>query len=724
MHLDSSDALSKLRRVAGMGLVEIRNRGRQESFKWIDRIRLDDSRVPDPLAALRRHAPELAGPRAVLELLNERVPARFFACCATGGIDVVKQQFPETVREILIAADRLQGGEFDLLGYRGLRFGNPIDWHLDPVHARRSPLAHWSRIDALDPASVGDSKVVWELNRHQWIVRLAQAFALTGDRRHAAAATQAIDQWLDANPPGFGINWSSSLEVAMRLMSWSWVLMLLRDEIESRIAVRMLASIHAHASHVQKYLSHYFSPNTHLTGEALGLFYAGTLFPEFRDAERWRATGASTLIEQADKQISDDGVYFEQSTCYQRYTCDIYLHFLALAARNGADVPERTREHVIRMVDFLVALRRPDGTMPAIGDADGGSLMPLAPRAADDFRGVLAVAGAMFERADFVGAGGDSAPEVAWLLGADGVDALTRTGAAGPVGALSRVFTSGGYAVMRTDWGSGAHQMIVDIGPVGAYGHGHADLLSIQCSIFGEPCLVDAGTFDYTAEPEWRDYFRGTSAHSTVTIDGQNQARSNGPFNWRQRPRATLREWQSTPDFDLVDAEHNAFVALNTPVIHRRRVLFVKPDFWLVVDDLLGYGVHSADLRFHFAPLPVALRGTTARAETGNGCALWVVPFGNVEVEASIACGQTAPIRGWHSPDYGRRMPAPTLTYSWSAALPARVLTVLYPDRQRRTAPPQIHLLHDRAGLPIGVRVEQPRVAVRIDGPGAAIERG
>jgi hypothetical protein len=262
-----------------MGLVEIGNRGRQESSKWFDRIALGNNRAADPLIALRRHAPSLASPEATMALLSERLPARFFACCATGTMDAVKQQCPDAVRRILLDADRLQAGDFDLLGHRGLRFGDPIDWHLDPVHARRAPLAHWSRIDALDPVRVGDSKVIWELNRHQWIVRLALAFALTGDRWHAATATEAIDQWLDANQVGVGINWSSSLEVAMRLISWSWVLMLLRDEIEPALAVRMLASIHAHASHVQKYLSHYFSPNTHLTGEALGLFYAGTLFP-------------------------------------------------------------------------------------------------------------------------------------------------------------------------------------------------------------------------------------------------------------------------------------------------------------------------------------------------------------------------------------------------------------------------------------------------------------
>src|SRR4029077_14684511 len=140
---------------------------------------------------------------------------------------------------------------------------------------RRSPLLHWSQIDPLDPALVGDSKVVWELNRHQWIVGLGQAWALTNDDRYAERAVASIDAWLDANPPGTGINWASSLEVALRLMSWCWTLVLLRDfaALSNTWVLKVLSAIWLHAAHVRRYLSYYFSPNTHLTGEALGLFY-------------------------------------------------------------------------------------------------------------------------------------------------------------------------------------------------------------------------------------------------------------------------------------------------------------------------------------------------------------------------------------------------------------------------------------------------------------------
>jgi hypothetical protein len=412
------------------------------------------------------------------------------------------------------------------------------------------------------------------------------------------------------------------------------VLALLRNtSLLDAIATDILASIHAHATHVQRYLSNYYSPNTHLTGEALGLFYAGTLYPQFDAAAPWRDTGAATLIEQAQKQITADGVYFEQSTCYQRYTCDIYLHFLLLAERSRYGVPSLVRDRLDRMSTFMDAITLDDGSVPSIGDEDGGRLMPV---------------------------------ETLWLTGAPAAIRSTST-------RESRLFRDGGYAILQ----SGPHQMIVDVGPLGAFGHGHADLLSIQCSIFGERCLVDAGTYGYTAEPEWRDYFRGTAAHNTVTIDGASQATANGPFGWQQRPAVTINEWQANDGIDIIDARHNAYAG----VTHRRRVMLIKPGVFLVIDDLTGQGRHSFELTFQFAPMDVALMSsTTARAITPNGRSLWIMPFASTPLKAEIVTGRMNPIRGWVSADYGQRTPAPALVYSGETQLPATIVTVLQPQ--------------------------------------------
>lgn len=719
-----------LRRLRDMRFAEIAYRGWQQASRWLERVApVEQTEAPE--AILRRHAPDLADPAVALRMLRETIPARFFDGVdgIAGTCAHVQARTKDHARDVLAHADALVKHHFDVLGYGTLWFGDPIDWHLDPIRLRRAPLLAASRLDPLDTALVGDSRIVWELNRHQWLVRLAQARALTRDERYAEVALRAIEEWMEANPPGVGLNWSSSVEVAFRLIAWCWSLMLLRDSpaLSERRVVNVLAGIWLHATYVRRYLSHYCSPNTHLTGEALGLYYAGTLFPEFREAARWREVATSILVAESDAQICTDGVHFEQSTCYHRYTVETYLHFLLLAKRAGTTLPAQVVERVRQMVEFLLVIRQPDGTLPVIGDDDGGALLPLTPRSPGSSRGIFGVAAALFGRSDFKWAADGLPPEVLWLMGADGARAFDRIEGAPPASAPSRVFPSGGYASMRSGWHRDAHQMIVDIGPLGcpfSGGHGHADLLSVQCAIFGEPCLVDAGTYLYTVEGQWRDFFRSTAAHSTVVVDERSQAEAAGPFGWQRRPRVRLREWHSTPEFDFLDAEHDGYRVLPDAVVHRRRVIFVKPAYWILVDDVSGADRHRLDLTFQFAPIRVSLGPHPwARAETSKGHALWLSPFPSAPVQPALTCGEMTPPRGWISRDYGHREPAPTLTYSFAVALPWRIVTLLLPDRQGLASPPAVRAIYDDAGLPTGLAFERPRRSVRFNDRAVSVER-
>src|SRR5262249_18477643 len=159
---------------------------------------------------------------------------------------------------------------------------------------------HWSGIDYLDPQVAGDHKVVWELNRHQWFITLGQAYWLTGDERYARAFALFVEHWMDANPPKRGVNWASSLEVSFRAIAWLWALNFFRrsDALTPELFARMTKYLILHARHLERNLSTWFSPNTHLTGEALGLFYIGALLPELEDAAHWRRHGWSILLEQ------------------------------------------------------------------------------------------------------------------------------------------------------------------------------------------------------------------------------------------------------------------------------------------------------------------------------------------------------------------------------------------------------------------------------------------
>ena len=708
-----------LTRLRSMTVWELADRGRQEVLKRVDRLPSPTSQS-DPLALLARRAPALANPESALEAMRTTLPRNFFVGLSEPGLRrVIDDRAFEERGEVVIAATRLIERRFNLLGYRALSFGDPVDWHLDPTSSRRAPLVHWSRLDPLDETVVGDSKVVWELNRHQWIVHLAQAWTLTRDERYAAECVSMIESWIRDNPTGIGINWASSLEVAYRLMSWCWVATLIREApaVTGSWALTLLAEIWAHAHHVERYLSRSFSPNTHLTGEALGLFYAGVLFPDFGDAPHWRELGMRVLLEQSSAQLSRDGVHFELSTCYHRYTVETYLQFALLAERNGLPVPDHLWTRLESMIDFLIAIRRPDGLLPSIGDDDGGALCPLVHRARDGARGVFAIAGSLFHRTDFAWAAGGDVAHLIWMRGTAGLDEFDSIPRAAPSGEAFRLFPAGGYAAMRSGWDVNAHQMIVDVGPLGCpitSGHGHADLLSVQCVAFGEPILIDAGTGSYTADRQWRDYFRSTAAHSTLRVDQRDHAQPASPFGWQSRPRARVIASHSDDLFDVVHAEHDAYSDIS--VTCRRRAIFVKPHYWLLIDDVDGSGSHHVEVAFQFAPMRVTRRSHPwVCAETPGERAFWVAAFASAPLRADVACGELDPIRGWTSADYGQREPAPRLTYSSQASLPWRCLTLLFPEAVPSASPPFVSPLYDDKRRPRGLVFHRSGLSLVID---------
>ena len=702
----------KLARLLSMRPTELMVRSRQELSKWRERT----FRVPP--------ASSLPLPR-----LTPLAAQRFFP----GAMDdlspkTIALRMPEARSRVLDAAQTLLEGRFDLLGYRGLRFGDPLDWHLDPVSGLRAPLTHWSRVDPLDASIVGDSKVTWELNRHQWLVRLAQAYRFTGEERYAATVARHLAAWLEANPRGRGINWASSLEVAFRLIAWSWTLHLLRgaSALTDRLRTRVLESCRAHAAHVERYLSYYFSPNTHLTGEALGLVYASVVLEGLPEAARWSRVGRTILDRECLQQILPDGTYFEQSTCYQRYTAEIYLHYLLLARARGLELAPEVRERIARLLDALLTLCRPDQRMPQIGDADGGWLLPLDVRAPDDARGILSTAAVLLRRPEYAWAAGGLAPETVWLVGPAAFDAFDGLRPAPPADEPSRVLPEGGYVVMRSDWSREADQVVFDVGPLGcpfSSGHGHADLLSVQCTLRGRPYLVDPGTFKYTGDPaDRRTHFRSSAAHSTVEVDGVGQAAPAGPFSWRRRPSARLVSWHHDAVLDVAQGEHRAYEELPGSVVHRRTIVLVKGGFCAVVDDLLGSGEHRLDVRFQFAPMPLSVDGEGwAIAGEAGGARLFVRAFGTAPIRATVAEGATDPHRGWVSGDYGRLTPAPLLTYTVTGPLPARLVTLLLPSETLETAPPVTAVVVD--GTLQGVRLAHRHEALYVDGESARLER-
>ena len=695
----------RIQRVLSMSREELLFRSRQKWAITLERF-TQGALTPAPGESGIADSERLQGFRRL-------APSRFFAGASDSRIpELLLCRNPHERQQCLDCAEAICKGEFPILGYGMLAFG-PVggdapDWHLDPISGRQSPRIHWSRVDPLDVSRVGDSKVTWEIGRHQWLLDLGQAYQYTGDERYASRAFELLESWMEENPEGIGIHWNSSLEIAYRLISWCWALMLfLRSQaLTPALFVKLESWVYRQALHVERYLSRYFSPNTHLTGEALGLFYIATLFPDMKGAAGWRSEAQAILEQQLQRQVFKDGVYFEQSTCYQAYTVEIYLHFLILAERNGIEVPAWVSERLQAMVDFLGDIRQPDGTVPAIGDADGGRLLPLLRRLPGDCQGLFSVAAAWFRRDDYAWLAGGPTPEALRLLGRSRRYLFLSLRQFTPINHRLAVYPDGGYAIVRNHWRRNANHLIFDVGPLGcpdSGAHGHADLLSIQCSAFGEPCLVDSGTGCYTNDPATRDHFRSSHAHNTATVDNRSQAEPAGAFSWKgHRPAAALTRHRVERDTVLLEGVHHAWMNFRDPVEHRRRVLFIRNEYWVIVDDFHGAASHKLAIRYQFAKLPVSLGNDHwVRARCRNGAGFSLRTLSAAPIAQRLFSGDRDPMQGWISPDYGQCVSAPVLISSVETRLPVRIVSLLYPQRDRGLPVPTVSLSggHDMSQL-------------------------
>ena len=542
---------------------------------------------------MRLRTPRQIGFRARQELVNLWLTA-LPPAPHIGGEFIPGLKLPdpgEIGPEVAGLADEIRSHRFPIFGAT-VDTGPEIRWRRDYTRGIETGLVYFRRVPYLDTARAGDHKVIWELNRHQHLVVLAQAFRLTGESSNLDEIRAQLESWIAANPFQRGINWASALEAAFRALSWIWIDHYAGREMPATFRARWLHMLYLHGCHLANNLSFYYSPNNHLVGEAAALHALGRYFSGLPRAGRWERLGARVMREQMDRQIRADGSSFEQSTYYQVYLLDMFSLHAALA-----NPGPRYRAKLKQMAEFLRAIAGPSGRLPLLGDDDGGCLsLPIG-------------------RPSGVGI------------------------------SQSKLFPDAGLAVMTC----GDTHAIVDAGPFGALhaGHSHSDTLSIVLRSGSAEILIDPGTYTYTAEPKWRDWFRGTAAHNTIRIDARDQAVMAGPFRWVGKPRVNILDWRTNTERDILEAE-----CRYAGFTHRRRVEFRKPDVFLITDDVSGPpGLHDVEQFWHLG----------AFQSPGEARAKLILPD-----DAEL-------IESWRSTTFGEKFPAPMLRVRRRSELPIRL---------------------------------------------------
>ena len=527
----------------------------------------------------------------------------------------------------LFRANMIEEHEFDILGSGPINLGKNIDWQKD--FSGRNEI-----------------KVPWELSRFQFLSTLIKAYetqkvapprrginclalaSLAPDNpKYAEKAKELIRDWILKNPLGEGVNWQSSMEAAIRACNFSLAWFFLKNTDswkEKNWQKTFLTSIVEHGKFILRNLEYGPGFNTnHLIAGLTGLLFLGILFPQFREARKWKAVAIKDLENEIQNQVYEDGVNFEASIPYHELVFEFFGMSALICQENEITFSPEFTSRLEQMFEFIFYYKKPNGQTPQIGDNDSGCLFAL------DKKHKFWLAAQLF-------------PLNTKFAQEYGANAQKSIG-----------FNFGKIYIMRKN----DFYCIVDAGEGGQNGnagHAHNDTFSFELNVGGEDFIIDSGTYIYTGDPLSRNRFRSTRAHNTVTIDNEemNRFRSNTVFSMHDDAKTQINKWDSNEARDILDAEHYGYKRLKNPVIHRRIFDFDKKNLTLkITDHFAGKGEHELSFNFHFAPGVEIKKTSTGIEISKNGIKIEIVS----PQEFAIHDDEI-------SPSYGVKIPSKTAT--------------------------------------------------------------
>lgn len=546
-------------------------------------------------------------------------------------------------------ADDAVAGRFRHAGVL-LELGTPPDWSVDPYPADEEWLIEFSKFyEGLD---------------------LAHAYGRTGDTRYLDCWQRLVGSWIDA----VAIDRHSSDVLARRVQNWVYAWQEFAavpgfPGLDPVLERRLLASLAEQADHLAANLT---AERNHRTLELYALLVVFLALPAL-DPDGARAADALALLgENLLTDVWVDGVHRERSTHYHLIALRSFVAARVNAARYGLALPAGYDERLAAACRFGLHLHRPDGEIPAASDSDGGS-----------YRDLLLLAGQVLDGR--VPGDADLPAALRWFgsAGAEGT----------PPADTAADFPVGGYHVQRSGWTGGDAERfaLLGCGPLGDGGHGHYDALAVELYGRGRALLVDPGRYTY-AEPEpgsdgpnWRHWFKGTAAHSTVLVDGLDQT----PYR-RGKPKGPTAFGRLTgrhrgDGLDVLTAEA---VSPRYDAVHVRHLVLVRGAYWVVVDLLRAPREHSYQARWH---LDAARDGEPAAVlhDRPEGPAL-VAPG----VTIALPPGRAARIEpGWVSREYGVKEPAPVLVEDAGPVPDALFATLVLPTGADLPGPDRLPVL-------------------------------
>jgi len=575
---------------------------------------------------------------------------------------------------IIADAEHILDNKFKYFFDKSYSLGAGPDWFLNPVTNKRAKAdRHWCDIDLFDP-DVGDIKFVWEPSRFAWAYTLIRAFAATRQDKYAEKFWVLWESWQQANQPNMGPNYACGQECAIRLLAMCFAFYALSDATATTNArgKNLALAIAVHADRIEKNIDFAVSTRTnHSLTEALGLYTAGLLFPEFIHSRDWVALGKKVLTTEGLKQIYTDGSYIQHSMNYHCLMLQDFLWGVRLAQLNGDALDDRLLSRLKKATYFLYQMQdEVTGKVPNYGANDGALILPLNSCDFPDYRPVLqAMNFLLTDRKLYEKGLWDE--DLLWLFGPDALNAPIRPSSR----TASFAADTGGYYILR-----GPYSRVMTRCHSYRDRPCHADMLHVDLWYKGENILRDAGSYMYYCQEAWQKYFPSTAAHNCVEIDDTDQMTKGPRFLWFYWTRCRLLSFDTSSDgrVGYFEGEHYGYTRLPGNVIHRRSICRID-NTYIIIDDIVGRHLHNVAMRWRMLPADWQKHGGGWQVNVA-GQQISLTVNTPKSMNHALVKGQEAPaIEGWESLYYCQKKPTPTLVIKGNTSLPVCMTTTVSP---------------------------------------------
>lgn len=547
-------------------------------------------------------------------------------------------------KAIIDSADHTLNHEFNILGSGWTKI-EPLDWTSDFIHKFSWEKRNFYKNYELVSSQGGrDIKVVWDLSRGQHLLWLGEAYLLTKNRRYGEEIICQINNWIEQNPLMYSINWTCSMDVAIRAVHWIYALSmisqsgLINHEFADKIEISLFEHLFFIINNLEKSI-----PNSgnHYLSDLVGILFLSNLFPKNRFAKFCHKFALKEFYREAVRELNEDGSNYENSISYHRLVTELFLYTYSLLVRRGEIIPQEVSTRIWRASNYISAYIMPNGAAPQIGDNDNGRFLPFVPR---EYRGhnyLVEVGKLIFSNDGEAENYGESLFAMLQQSSFKGVPTeltIYKSGIVIASNSLAKlIVTNGGFSSDRAN----------NIGEWGGT-HTHCDNLSFVLSVRGKEIIVDPGTYVYTSDPLKRKLLRSTYSHSTVMIDGVNQSEFHATNMFTMKQRITDRRLDVREDGDrYVIKGYYKFDNGNLRYEHSREFILVENQL-TIMDQIISDGSHELSL-FYILPPEVRIKSREALIVTNGDSEV------SIEVEESKGNKLKPAIEAQaYSPSYGK----------------------------------------------------------------------